>query len=360
MTTKIKQLATKVPTTVYMILILGMIATGLFFINGTIEKVFATGTCYDCQIANYDTSCDDGSDTSQEYRDESCPYPRTHYSYSTNAATCSSISCPPRPDINSHCDLYAIPVDPANCGTPSPPPPPYAYGQPSYYTYGQAAYPPSYTYGQAAYPPGYNYSQAAYPPACGGITGYQCGGATAPDNCTHYTCNVPDGTSCCGGCGTCGSPPYTYGQAAYPPSYTYGQSTYYSYGQSGYYSYGQSGYIPPLAASCGTNPAGITIVTQGNTVSWQSNVTGGVAPYTLSWANSDGQTISTGSTQSVTFVYNSLVPSTQNVILTASSTDGQVKTVTCTETIRVTLAPWVQTNTGDVHSNTKVNTPGGP
>ena len=113
---------------------------------------------------------------------------------------------------------------------------------------------------------------------------------------------------------------YGYG-TSYNTSYntTYGTT----YQPVAYNSSGNQG----LDIGCYSDPATISI---NQPITWSTEVTGGVAPYTYSWTGSDGLT---GSSASVIKTYSA--SGEKSAIVTVTSADGKTGSRSCTNTLAV-------------------------
>lgn len=110
--------------------------------------------------------------------------------------------------------------------------------------------------------------------------------------------------------------------------------------------------VDPLftSATCSVSP---TSIIPNSSATWSTSVSGGNGTNTYSWSGTDGLT---GTTSSVSKTYTTTGTKTAAVTITSGS---QTTSPSC-PSLSVNDSSFIQTQGGDVHSNTNINTPGGP
>jgi len=148
-------------------------------------------------------------------------------------------------------------------------------------------------------------------------------------------------------------PTYTYVQPT--PNYVYEQPTY-QYQQYPTYSYNTvASSYPSTYVQTNSNAGGLNITCSSDPstafvnqpVTWTSQVTNGLAPYTYSWTGSDGLT---GTQSSVLKYYSNL--GQKSAVVTITSSDGLTGTITCGNSLTVISATNTNLNTSTNNTNT--------
>ena len=116
----------------------------------------------------------------------------------------------------------------------------------------------------------------------------------------------------------------------------------------------------PLDSSCSASPTPPPDINTSTAVTWSASASGGTGTYEYSWTGTD-LSVARNSSSSTVKYYSTA--GTKTATVTVYSGDLTSLSRACSNSVVMVTPPpipYIQTSGGDVHSNTNINTPGGP